>query len=74
MENKTYVICHDNIVETYDYSQHTEFVERLRELQEEFDNKGRILMCPHRKLLPQHDHLKRKMDELLEDSQFRQLR
>lgn len=46
MENKTYVICHDNIVETYDYSQHTEFVERLRELQEEFDNKGRILMCP----------------------------
>ena len=46
MENKTYVICHDNIVETYDYSQHTEFVERLRKLQEEFDYSRKILMCP----------------------------
>ena len=46
MENRTYVICHDNIVETYDYSQHTEFVERLRKLQEEFDYSRKILMCP----------------------------
>ena len=46
MENKIYVICDDNIVETYDYSQHTEFVERLRKLQEEFDYSRKILMCP----------------------------
>ena len=46
MENRTYVICHDNIVETYDYSQHTEFVERLRKLQEEFDYSRKILMYP----------------------------